>query len=286
MINFFLRHKVKKINSLPPNLEDIKKSNKILFSIFTRYGDTIISLEVIKEFIAKYPEKEYLILCPRQMLPYVQELLPLVECITLNKRNIFELIKVVKVLKKKAFDIGFNPWSNGLDSCYLISHSVKFLFYKDFDRPSEINHYQVVRRYLKLAEMDWTINNLNLKKNYAKILICPQSTDSTRNLSNNQLDQLIGEFILNYDSPQITIASDDKNFLRHGCKFFCFEKTPHSSRNFLELVKNNTLIVSADSGPMHIALALKKDLIAIMKSTKPKLVLNSGSYLKVMKFQI
>ncbi len=58
MINYFLKYKMKKIISSPPNIDDIKKSSKILFSIFTRYGDTIIDLVVIKEFVKYYPEKE------------------------------------------------------------------------------------------------------------------------------------------------------------------------------------------------------------------------------------
>ena len=113
MINFFLKYKMRHITSSPPTTEDIRKSRKILFSIFTRYGDTIIDLVVIKEFIECYPEKEYLILCPKQMKPYVSEFLPNTECIALNKRNMFEMIKVDKLLKKRMFNIGFNPWSNG-----------------------------------------------------------------------------------------------------------------------------------------------------------------------------
>ena len=166
MINFFLKHKMKKITSSPPSFYDIKKSRKILFSIFTRYGDSIIDLVVIKEFIELYPKKEYLILCPRQMRPYVNEFLPTIECIAFNKRNIFEMFKVNKLLKKRMFNIGFNPWSNGLDSSYFISYCDKFLFYKDFNKPSIVNHYQVVRQYLKLPDKDWMINKLNLKKSY------------------------------------------------------------------------------------------------------------------------
>ena len=71
MINYYFKNKMKKIISIPPKINDIRTSKKILFSIFSRYGDTIISLVVVREFIEKYPEKEYLILCPRQMKPYV-----------------------------------------------------------------------------------------------------------------------------------------------------------------------------------------------------------------------
>ena len=122
------------------------------------------------------------------MEPYVNEFLPSINCRAFNKRNLLHFLKVIKLLKSEAFDIGFNPWSNGLDSCYFISFCKKFLFYKDFDRPSIINHYQIVRRYLMLPEKEWKINEITLKENYTKILICPHSTDTYRNLPIQKLN--------------------------------------------------------------------------------------------------
>ena len=284
MINYFLKYKTKKIISLPPNINDIESSNKILFSIFTRYGDTIIDLVVIKEFIELYPAKEYLILCPRQMKPYVDELLPNIECITINKRNIYDMFKINRLLKKRKFDIGFNPWSNGLDSCYLISYCDNFLFYKDFITPEIINHYQVVRQYLKIPEQGWSTNELTLKESYSKILICPQSTDVNRSLSAKQLDMMILDFQKLYRQPKITIASVNKADFRDGCNQFFFEKTAFSSEQFLHLIKNSSLVVCADSGPLHIALALKKDLLALFKVTTPDIVINSDSTLLLNKY--
>ena len=104
-----------------------------------------------------------------------------------------QLSKVIKLLKNERFDIGFNPWSNGLDSCYFISLCKKFLFYKDFDKPSNINHYQVVRKYLQLPEKKWKVNNLTLQENYTKILVCPHSTDPNRNLPIEKMTQIIFE---------------------------------------------------------------------------------------------
>ena len=284
MINYYLKIKTSELQSEPPTAVDIRNSKNVLFSIFTRYGDTIINLMVIKEFIKYYPKKDYLILCPRQMKPYVTEFLPGIECIAFNKRNFFQMIKVVKILKKRKFDIGFNPWSSGLDSCFFISFSKKFLFYKDFAKPEVINHYEVVRKYLKLFEKKWLIKKLKLKDDYQKILICPQSTDPKRNLSIKQLDSIIMDFQRIYDQPKIIIASSDKSFFRSGCKRFSFKKTPKSSLEFINLIKKNALIVTADSGPLHIALALKKDLIAFFSTTNPEVVLNTGSRLSINKF--
>ena len=277
MINYYLKYKTRKISSIPPSIEDIKVSGKILFSIFTRYGDTIIDLMIIKEFVKKYPNKDYLIICPKQMEPYVKEFLPNLKCKAFNKRNLFELAKVIKLLKNERFDIGFNPWSNGLDSCYFISFCKKFLFYKDFDRPSNINHYQVVRRYLQLPEKRWKINDLSLQENYTKILICPHSTDPNRNLPIEKMNQIIFELQNTNNQPEIVIASMDKSYFRDDCQKFIFKKSDHSSKKFLKLMRESSLVVCSDSGPLHIALALKKDLLAFMISTDPEIVINTGS---------
>ena len=281
MINTFLKFKIKKLNFPPPNIEDIKNSTKILFSIFTRYGDTIIDLVVIKEFIKRYPNKDYLILCPRQMKPYVRELLPNIECLALNKRNFFDMLKVNALLKKKKYDIGFNPWSNGLDSCYFLSYCRKFLCYKDFKKPDVINHYQVVRKYLQLPEKDWVINSLNLNNIYKKILVCPQSTAIERSVSSDQLDKLLSDLVSNYQSPEITVASMDKAFFRVGFNKFLFKKSEQSSQQFIDLVKQSELLICSDSGPLHIANALKKPVIVILNETNPEVVINSGSLVKV-----
>jgi ADP-heptose:LPS heptosyltransferase len=157
------------------------------------------------------------------------------------------------------------------------------LFYKDFDKPNIINHYQVVRRYLKLPEKDWVIKELVLKESYQKILICPQSTDTNRNLPDDQLDKLILDFQKMYQQPEITIASMDKSDFRDGCNKFILEKTAHSSEQFIDLIKKSGLVVCPDSGPLHIALALKKDLLAFLRITVPDIIINSGSCLIINK---
>lgn len=281
MINWFFQYKANKMINHEINISDIQNSKKILFCLFTRFGDTIIDLVIIKEFIEEYPDKDYLILCPKQMRPYVNEIIPNVRCMAINKRNLFELLKIDLVLKKWRPDIGFNPWSNGLDSCFFISYCKKFLFYKDFLKPQTINHYQVVRRYLNLKEKEWKIVNLVSKGNYKNILICPQSTDNERSILSDQLDKIISEVESDFDSPDITIASMRLEYLRDNVNSFVFKKNAISSQNFIKLVKGSDLIICADSAPLHIASALKKHVFAVFNSTKPEVVINSGDKLTI-----
>lgn len=279
MINWFLYNKTRNLTNSKVTLQDIEKSRKVLFAIFTRYGDTIINLIVIQEFIRKYNDKDYLILCPKQMKPYVNELIPSIECKVINKRNWIEMFKLDLFLKKWNPDIGFNPWSSGLESSYFLSYCKKYFLYKAFAKPEVINHYQVVRRYLKLNEKEWEIKKLNLSLNYKEILICPESTDNERSISNFQLDQIIKKIKLDYKSPVITIASMRSNYFRDNMKSFYFKKNAISSQNFIKLIKDSDLIICADSAPLHLANALKKEVIAVFNSTSPEIVLNAGDKL-------
>jgi len=277
MINFFLRLKTKKTNRKLPDIKHIEQANKVLFSLFTRYGDTIIDLVVIQEFIAKYPNKEYLILCPRQMQPYVGELLPNVENIAVNKRNIFDMIKIDFKLKKWRPDVGFNPWSNGLDSCYFLTYCKCFHCYKDFDKPKIVNHYQIVRKYLFLKQNPWAIQNFSNKSEYKNILICPQSTDVDRSISATQLKQIILDLNSKYSGASITIAAIDSSYFKPDCDRFLFHKTKQSSQAFINLVKSSELVICADSAPLHLSLAFKKNVKAFFHTTSPEVVLNTNS---------
>ena len=281
MVNSFFKFKIKSIEDCSPSYMDIEKAKNILFSIFTRYGDTIISLVVIKEFIKKFPNKKYLILCSRQMEPYVKELLPRLECISLDKRNLLDVIKLNSILKKRKIDIGFNPWSFGYESCYFLTYCQNFLFYKDYKRSEQLNHYEVVRQYLHLESKKWIISDLATNINYKKILICPHSTDKSRSISNIKLEHIISNLLQKYPKSEITIASMDRADFRLTHNQFYFNKTAESSQNFIDLVKQSDLMICADSGPLHIGNALNKPLIAFFNATKPEVVINSGDTLNI-----
>ena len=277
MINAFLKYKISEKYNDYPNQSDIKEAKKVLFALFTRYGDTIIDLVVIKEFVNHYPLKEYLVLCPKQMKPYFSELIPKIKCIGINKRNYIDMIKLDSYLKKWSPDIAFNPWSFGLESSFFLTYSKKYHFYKSYKNSEIINHYAVVRKYLSLPEKIWRIEATAMNRDYKRVLICPESTDNERSISNEQLDRIINDAMINFENPIITIASLSSYYLRSNCNSFIFKKTDKSSKKFIKLVKDSGLVICADSAPLHIASVLKKNIVAVFNSTTPEIVLNSGS---------
>ena len=163
---------------------------------------------------------------------------------------------------------------------------------KELHSVGHINHtaiYLVITYAISLALLLFNFNNLN---SYQKItlvvttivLFYVTATDTNRNLPNDQLDKLILDLKKMYLQPEITIASMDKSDFRDGCNKFILEKTAHSSKQFIDLIKKSALVVCSDSGPLHIALALKKDLLAFLRITVPDIVINSGSCLLINKY--
>lgn len=282
MINQFIKFKMKNIKNKTFSKDDIKNSKKILFSLFTRYGDTIIDLVVIKEFIEIYNDKYYLILCPKQMVPYVNLLLPNVKVIGFNKRNIIDFVRVNLMLKKEKYDLGLNPWSNGIDSSYWISFCKNYSYYKDFKKPKIINHYNIIRKYLMLEEKNWQNKNYNLSSDYQNILICPESTDEERSISPSELSRLIDILSTKYVNSNIVIASLDEIYNISNIKYFKFQKSSASSISFIDLINKSDFIIAVDSGPLHIITALNKDAIGIFNVTECENVINSGSKIKVV----
>ncbi|MDD5641942.1 MAG: hypothetical protein PHX53_09850, partial [Syntrophales bacterium] len=61
MINYLFRRRLRKFREETGELtpRELDQARKVLFALFARYGDVIISLSVIKEFIKKYPGKKY-----------------------------------------------------------------------------------------------------------------------------------------------------------------------------------------------------------------------------------
>ena len=278
MINWLLEKKTNIKKESPSHILKIESNSRVLFSLFTRYGDTIISAAVIKEFIEKYRHVECLVICPHQMKPYLDELLPNVKCIGVNKRNLFDLFKIINFLKKWKPDIGYNPWSTGHESCFFLTFCKKFFCYKNFHKPALINHYDVVRLYLSLKRPKWSINHIEHKEKLKSVLICPQSTDCDRSMEADELDRILIE-LKNKENPKVTIAAMDRSFSREFYDFFPFMKTLKSSSEFIKCIKKHDMIIAVDSAPLHIALAFDKPLVAFFYTTEESIVVNSKASL-------
>lgn len=290
MIKLIYKRKLSKINKTQGiDITDIKNSKKILFSVFSRYGDGIISFQIIKEFIKKYPEKFYTIITPVQQFPYANDILKNlknIKIIDYNKKNLFNLFKITTFLKKENFDLGFNPWSFGENSEYFIAFAKKQKFYKNFSNYQKYtkidNLYDRIREYLflpinkKKQIINFDISNLKKKT----IILAPFSTDITKNLSIENINTIIKKF--NKSNIILALPKDKSNY-KFNVKKFIFYKNKRNSEKFLQLMKETDIFIGVDSGPLHLAIALNKPSIAIFGPTAPQTILNNNQKIKIIR---
>jgi ADP-heptose:LPS heptosyltransferase len=214
-----------------------------------------------------------------QLFPYAKEIIknPKVKIIYANKRNIVQFFKAISEIKKFNPDLGLNPWSHGSDSEFFISYAKKFSCFKDvINNNKTYNLYDRVRDYLYLPTIkNKRIRNFKLE-NIKKIVIAPLSTDETKNLSKENLDELITYF--KTLKAEIVIASPKDLGYKNQ---FIFKKSMKNSYQFIKLLYNSDLLISIDSGPLHIGSALQIKTIAIFGPTAPETILDDNVEVKI-----
>ena len=267
--------------------QDIQNSNTILFSIFSRYGDGIISFKIINEFIKKYPQKKYILLTSRQQIPYATKIITNknIKFLKVNKYNPIELFKTVFYLKKSAYDLGFNPWGHGDDSEFFITYCKKFTFYKQCENFSKVhNLYDRVRSYLDLPIIkNKEIINPSFTK-IKQILIAPISTDITKNLSEEDTNLLLEQLKEKFNDVKIILALPKNNMMPNvNTKKFTFGKSTSNSKQFLNTLLASDLFIGVDSGPLHLAMALDIECIGIFGPTSPNTILDNNTKIKILR---
>jgi ADP-heptose:LPS heptosyltransferase len=262
----------------PPTSTTLAAASKIFFAVFSRYGDTLISIRIIRELMESYPNMEILVFTPPQMVPYFRELLPTVKTLAMKKRNPWNVARGLFTLGNKRFDIGYNPWSAGHESCYFISRCRYFSCYKSHPLPAinTSNLYEMLRLYMSLPTKAWHVQPFTLANDYRHILLCPQTTNPEKDLDIELLENTATILKERYPNATMTIAAMDTGFFLDGYDAFQFKKSADSSRRFIDLMKTSDLVICADSAPMHLATIMDKDNVAFFFSTNPEVVMNSG----------
>lgn len=262
-------------------LSDIRNAASVLFSVFSRYGDSIIAYKVINEFITRYPGKRYIVITSNQNLPYAKAIIKAnVEIQSVNiRRNPFKFLKIVAMLKNSKIDLGLNPWSHGEDSEFFVTFAEKFLFYRKFtNHPKEYNLYARAREYLLLERCSPNIRNRPIDS-VKNILLSPFSTDITKSLNSEDLNTLIRQISARFPAATITVASQKKEMVSVSRRVerFIFRKKCAESAKFLSLLLSVDLFIGVDAGPLHLADAVGARAIGIFGPTAPETVLDRES---------
>src|SRR5205814_1455849 len=112
-------------------VNEIIGAKTVLFTVFARYGDSIIAFKAINEFLLEHPGKQYILITTRQAAPYAELLItrPIERHAVNKRRDPIRLWRLARALKRHPPDLGLNPWSHGAESEYFISFCRRYLPY-------------------------------------------------------------------------------------------------------------------------------------------------------------
>ncbi|MBI3575304.1 MAG: hypothetical protein HY083_06600 [Gammaproteobacteria bacterium] len=276
------RLEVNAAGNAPLATDDIARASSVLFAVFARYGDSVITFKLLREFARAWPTKRYLLITSPQALPYAEAVLPKeIRCVGFDKhRDLLGLWRLTRKLKRELFDIGFNPWSHGLESEYFISFARRFHAYGAFaDFPRTHNLYDRVRSYLGLAARPAALTG-KFPTQPKRILISPFSTDVRKSLNADDLKKLVAWLGKRYENASLALALFPEEGTKAGdlpLARFYFGKSRKHSRAFLEMMEGSDLFVGVDAGPLHLADALGIPSIGIFGPTAPATILDRDS---------
>ena len=210
-----------------------------------------------------------------QLLPYVKEICKTVAVISLKKRNVFSWLNLlfIRYAECAGFDVGFNPYSYGGESRRIAKMAVWHKLYTNPPRAPFVNYYDRVRAYFGLPPKGDYGLSFSFPERLRKILICPESSEARRSLTMGQFIRFVEIMKKEWPEAEITLATGG-SWAWKGGRVLSLSKTVNSSAQFLAELRQADIVVSVDSGPLHIAAAIGKPVVALFSSAHPATVIN------------
>ncbi len=290
MINFFIKNRLKQQQFRNQQIarDEITAARKILFSVFSRYGDGIIAFKIINEFIARHPEKTYFLLTSHQLRPYAEALVDgRVRVGSVRKRNPVQFLTTIRRLKQADIDVGLNPWGSRGESEFFLTFGKRFYTFSSMKFKITDNLYFRVRRYLGLPEPEERKAGFTLSQPVRRLLLSPFSSDVRKSVPPADLSLLLSWLGKKFPEARMTIALSEEEADRAGEaaveSMFIFGKSEARSRQFLELLQESDLFVGVDAGPLHLADALGKPCIGLFGPTAPETIIDAKSHILALR---
>ena len=275
-----------------------KKSGNLIVVSLHRLGDTVFTIPAVEEIFKKFESYNKIILC----YPESKNIYNLVfneEIHTINKSDLKFGSRIVdnharKILKK------LNPWiifdlTGTIASASLIfnSKASKIVgmnerifkgIYTNFTGRRKSPH--LIDTYLDVAEL---ISNFERTKDIyqfkteinvkGKILIHPFSVHKAKEWNMEKFislaEKLIDEYSVEIISPENVLPEDMKeNIIRKGIPLSITKKM----EELISKIKESSVFISNDTGPLYIANLLGKATFTIYGPTNPEFSIPFGNF--------
>jgi hypothetical protein len=266
---------------------ELANCREVIVSLLCRYGAAVQALQAILRFSDKHPNCRLNVVTSPQLSPYVDALLR-GKCIMhiVSRNNPISVIRTLFSLGINRADLGFNPWSSGPDGLFFASLAKSrrtfSVFWKaraaqgrNFERES---FHDFLNAYFGIEQESPTRSmNHSLPELPTEILVCPESSGPQRTLDLRHTLQLCEYLQSRWPDAHLTVAAADSQYaLMAGQKnmpFLRLKKSVTSSRQLIERIQAADLVVAVDSGPLNIAIALERPVLALFSNESPERVL-------------
>lgn len=261
---------------------------KILVIRFSSLGDIILTQAIIKQLRLHYPKAEIDYLTKPLFKPLISEYLK-TDSVFTEYKSLTQLL----LLRKRKYDLvvdlhnKFNSWLakkiiNGEKTVTydkkrrlrqkIVAHKTHLTINSTVDLYNTVFD-KLQKPYTFLEPEILTSKSLKLLplKSTFKVVIFPGATHNTKRIPQNKLISFINNYEHANTSFYLLGSGGERNLtevISQKCKKPCFNLA--GKFNLVELVSavsEADLVISNDSGPMHIAAALRKPQIAFFGST-------------------
>ena len=282
--------------------------NKILVVNLAFIGDVILSTPVIRALKEKYPQSSISMLTIPLTAPIAQ-LNPYIDKVLIydkkgDHKGLLGGWKVVTAIKKEKFDMAICmnfavrgamlTWLAGIK--YRIGYDAQHgkIFLTDAIKASRaviqhetLNHMMVLQSLgckaindkieIEIPEyiINKTISKINFNKSKKNLIICPFGSYNKKNLEIKEYSKIIQGLRDKFDIYIIGSKKEEiaLNLLASQAGLDN-EKVLAGKLNLQELaalIKLSTVLLSVDTGPMHIAQGVNTPVVALFGPTDPKI---------------
>lgn len=280
--------------------------NKILVVNLAFIGDVILSTPVIRALKEKYPQSSISMLTIPLTAPIAQ-LNPYIDKVLIydkkgDHKGLLGGWKVVTAIKKEKFDMAICmnfavrgamlTWLAGIK--YRIGYDAQHgkIFLTDAIKASRaviqhetLNHMMVLQSLgckaindkieIEIPEyiINMTISKINFNKSKKNLIICPFGSYNKKNLEIKEYSKIIQALSDKFDIYIIGGKKEETELkLLAEQAGLDSEKVLAGTLNLQELsalIKLSTVLLSVDTGPMHIAQGVNTPVVALFGPTDP-----------------
>ncbi len=266
---------------------ELADCREVIVSLLCRYGAAVQALQAVLRFSAKHPNCRLHVVTSPQLSPYVEALLH-GKCTMhiVSRNNPISVIRTLFALGINRADVGFNPWSSGPDGLFFASLAKSRRSFSEFWKEREAqrrnfareNFHDFLDTYFGIEqEIPTGSMNHSLPESPTEILVCPESSGPQRTLDLRRTSRLCEYLQSRWPDARLIMAAADSEYAsitnQKNMPFLRLKKSARSSRQLIERIQTADLVVAVDSGPLNIAIAMQRPVLALFSNELPERVL-------------